>query len=62
MAWLENFANLMITGAICTYAVYDFFRDYSGQQQRQVRLHRYNAEGRLLQHLTVAPILSLGAP
>ncbi len=36
MAWLENVANLFITGAICTYAVYDFFRERDGQQHRQV--------------------------
>lgn len=37
MAWLENVANLFITGAICTYAVYDFFRERDGQQQGQAR-------------------------
>ena len=39
MAWLENLANLVTTGAICTYAAYDLYRRWSennGNQQGHV--------------------------
>ena len=47
MAWLENIANFFVTGAICTYVVYDLFREHNAQHtdaNRQLSPNKPNAE------------------